>query len=103
MRSLPDTYSTKDAIPTAGHFAGSHILNILYCFPEGLQQPQNEIILTKFFSFLNKKYRVEQGLPIKVGVALPVLDIFAESPKSCVSNCDKLRGQNLRPFLHCVQ
>jgi hypothetical protein len=70
---------------------------------ERLQQPQNEIILAKFFSFLNNKYRVEQGLPIKVGVALTVLDIFAESPKSCVWNCDELRGQNLRPFLQCVQ
>jgi hypothetical protein len=40
---------------------------------------------------------VEQGLPIKVGVALTVLDIFVESPKSFVWNCDELRGQNLRP------
>jgi hypothetical protein len=59
---------------------------------------QNEIILTKFFSLLNKQYRAEQGLPIEVGVALPVLDIFAENPKSCVWNCDELR-----PFLQCVQ
>ena len=49
------------------------------------------------------KYRVEQGLPIQVGVALPVLYIFAENPRSFVWNCDELRGENLRLFLQCVQ
>jgi hypothetical protein len=59
---------------------------------EYLQQPQNETILTNSFPFLNKKYRPEQGLPIEVVVTLPVLDIFAESPKSLMWNCDELRG-----------